>query len=187
MRIIGGEARGRRLFAPSGNDTRPTSDRTRESLFNILSFDLEDAWVLDLFAGTGALALEALSRGAAFACVSDKSSDAVKCIRRNAETVLGSNKDQRISIVSGDYKKAISAFKGRKFSIVFLDPPYIMTDVYNDALEKLIASDMLTSDVIIVMERLKDYSIAIPDALEIYDTRNYRDTEIDFAGWRKQI
>lgn len=186
MRIIGGEARGRRLFAPSGNDTRPTSDRTRESLFNILSFDIPESVVLDLFGGTGALALEALSRGAEYACVSDKSPQAVKMIERNAEVVLGSEKKEKISIVSADYKKAISLFRGRKFSIVFLDPPYAMQEAYGEAVSKLIENDMLEKDAIIIMERIKTAKIDLPEEVEIFDTRDYRDTVIDFVRWKKE-
>ena len=185
MRIIGGEARGRRLFAPSGNDTRPTSDRTRESLFNILSFDIPQSRVLDLFGGTGALALEALSRGAEFACVSDKSHEAVKIIERNAETVLGEDKNERISIVCADYKRAISLFKRNKFTIVFLDPPYAMQGAYQDAVCQLIEMNMLDEEALIIMERNKNVSIELPYEMEIFDTRDYRDTVIDFVRWRK--
>lgn len=185
MRIIGGEARGRRLFAPSGNDTRPTSDRTRESLFNILSYDIPNSTVLDLFGGTGALALEALSRGADFACVSDKSREAVKIIERNAETVLGNDKKNRISILCQDYKKALVSFRSRKFSLVFLDPPYMMADSYSEAVKWLIEYDMLTDDAIIVMERIKTNVLHVDERMEIYDSRDYRDTVIDFARWRE--
>lgn len=186
MRIIGGEARGRRLFAPSGNDTRPTSDRTRESLFNILSFDIPGSVILDLFGGTGALALEALSRGASFACVSDKSPQAIKIIEKNAEVVLGKDKKQKISIASADYKKAIAQFRNQKFNIVFLDPPYAMQDVYLDAVQKLIENQMLSDDAIIVMERDKKAEISVPWEMEIFDSRDYRDTVVDFARWREK-
>ncbi len=185
MRIIGGEARGRRLFAPSGNETRPTSDRTRESLFNILSFDIPGSCILDLFGGTGALALEALSRGADFACISDKSHEAVKIIERNAETVLGADKKKKISVICADYKKAISSFKGRKFTIVFLDPPYAMENAYQDAVEQMIELDMLDDEALIIMERNKNVKIVLPEQMEIFDSRDYRDTVIDFARWRK--
>ena len=185
MRIIGGEAGGRRLFAPSGNDTRPTSDRTRESLFNILSFDIPGSVVLDLFGGTGALALEALSRGAAYACVSDKSHEAVKIIDRNAETVLGAEKKQKISVICADFKRAISHFMGRKFTIVFLDPPYAMETAYQEAVSQLIESGMLDEEALVVMERKKTVTIDLPSDMEIFDSRDYRDTVIDFARWRK--
>ena len=186
MRIIGGEARGRRLFAPSGNDTRPTSDRTRESLFNILSFDVPGSIVLDLFGGTGALALEALSRGAEFACVSDKSPQAVKMIERNAAIVLGSETKDKISIVCADYKKALSLFRGRKFNLVFLDPPYAMEEAYGESVQKMIECGMLTEDAIVIMERVKSAKITLPQEMEIFDTRDYRDTVIDFVRWREE-
>lgn len=185
MRIIGGEARGRRLFAPEGMDTRPTADKTRESLFNILAFEIPDARVMDLFGGTGALALEALSRGAQFACVSDVSQAAVKVIDRNAETVLGSEKSKRIRILKADYKKALNAFRDEKFSLIFLDPPYKMQSSYREAVDMLLNFNMLTDDAVIVMERKNDFDILLSEDMEIYDTRIYRDTAVDFARRRK--
>ena len=89
MRIIAGEAKGRRLFAPGGEETRPTADRIREALSNILAARVPGARVLDLFGGTGALALEALSRGASEAVVVDSNVKAIASIRRNAQAVLG--------------------------------------------------------------------------------------------------
>ena len=89
MRIIAGSARGRRLFAPAGEDTRPTADRIRESLFNILGSRVWDARVLDLFGGTGAMSLEALSRGAQRAVIADIDRAAIRAIERNAQAVLG--------------------------------------------------------------------------------------------------
>lgn len=184
MRIIGGEARGRRLFAPEGTDTRPTADKTRESLFSILMRDVPSANVLDLFGGTGALALEALSRGADFACISDISPKAVRIIERNAETVLGEEKGKKVRILKADYKSAVQAFSPAKFSLVFLDPPYRLKDAYFDSLDRLISMNMLTEDCVVVMERAKDIEISAPDSMEIYDERVYRDTVISFARFR---
>lgn len=185
MRIIAGEAKGRRLFAPEGMDTRPTADRTRESLFNILAGRLPGAHVLDLFGGTGALALEALSRGAAFAGICDFSAAAVRVIERNAQAVIGEDR-QRIRIVRGDYKQALHSFADRKYDIVFLDPPYRMTEAYRDAVERLLRADMLAEDAIIVMERRKDAKITLDEKMTIYDERNYRDTVISFAKRRDE-
>ena len=106
MRIIAGEAKGRKLYAPGGEDTRPTADRIRESVFGILGPRVVGARVLDLFGGTGALALEALSRGAARATIVDASVKAISCIRRNAEAVLGEDLS-RADILRADYRKAI--------------------------------------------------------------------------------
>ncbi len=181
MRIIGGEARGRRLFAPSGDDTRPTSDRTRESVFNILRNDVPDAVVLDLFGGTGALALEALSRGARKAAICDISPAAISVINRNAECVLPNDARSRVKVVRGDYKRAISALAGWRFTLTFLDPPYRMNEYYSDALTRLVQADLLEKDSIIVIEREKGCAISLPEEIEIYDSRDYRDTVVDFA------
>ena len=184
MRIIAGEARGRRLFAPDGTETRPTADRTRESLFSILSARIPGARVLDLFGGTGALALEALSRGAAFAAVSDVSAAAIKAINRNAQTVLGDDR-ARIRVLRADYRQAIRLLVGSEFDLVFLDPPYRMSDAYADAARALADAGMLSRDAVIVMERAKDVSVSLREDFTIYDERAYRDTVIAFASRRQ--
>ena len=186
MRIISGEARGRTLFAPNGQDTRPTSDKIRGSLFNILNGCIEDAEVLDLFGGTGALALEALSRGAARAVISDSSRAAVECIRRNAENVLKDSLKERALILKTDYRSAITNVAGRRFDLVFLDPPYRMLETYADAISRLERQGSLSSDVIIIAERRHDALVEYPEEFEIYDTRVYGETAIDFLRRRQQ-
>ena len=180
MRIISGEARGRTLFAPGGDQTRPTSDKIRGSLFNILNGCIEDAQVLDLFGGTGALALEALSRGAAFAVISDSSRQAIECIRRNAQSVLKDELNERCLILKADYRTAIANAGGRRFDLVFLDPPYRMLDAYADAIGRLERAGALAEDVVIVAERKGNAQVSYPEAFEIYDTRAYGETGIDF-------
>ncbi len=186
MRIIAGEARGRTLFAPAGVQTRPTSDKIRGSLFNILNGRVAGAQVLDLFGGTGALALEALSRGAAFAVISDNSRSAVEVIRRNAANVLKDALDARALILRADYRSAISAVAGRRFDLVFLDPPYRMAEAYADAIGRLEAGGMLAEDALIACERARDVELALPEGFEIRDSRGYGDTAIDFAGRRRE-
>ena len=181
MRIISGEARGRTLFAPSGDQTRPTSDKIRGSLFNILNGRVEDAEVLDLFGGTGALALEALSRGAARAVIVDSSRAAIEAIRRNAGNVLKDALAERALILKTDYRSAISSLHGRRFDLVFLDPPYRMLDAYPDAMERLWKAGVLSEGAVIVAERRQDAVIRIPEGYEIYDTRHYGETSIDFV------
>lgn len=185
MRIISGEARGRTLFAPAGDQTRPTSDKLRGSLFNILNGCYVDAEVLDLFGGTGALALEALSRGAAHAVISDSSRAACEAIRRNAENVLGDSLPERALILKADYRSAISSAAGRCFDLVFLDPPYRMVDAYGDAIARLERAGMLKEDVIIVAERHRDARIVVPEVFEIYDVRGYGETAVDFVRRRQ--
>ncbi len=181
MRIISGDARGRKLFAPSGEDTRPTADRIRESVFNILSRDVRGSVVLDLFGGTGAMALEALSRGAEYAVIVDLNREAIRAIERNAEGVLGEAKPDRVKIVKADYRTAIDAMRDVRFDLVFLDPPYRMTGAYADALQRLRAQGKLQKDCICLLERALDVRLALPEGFERYDVRTYGGTVVEFV------
>ena len=184
MRIISGEAKGRPLFAPSGAQTRPTSDKIRGALFNIIGARVMDSRVLDLFGGSGALALEALSRGAESAVIADSSRQAWQAIDRNARNVLKDDFELRVHIINQDYRSAIAALEGRIFDLVFLDPPYRMTEAYGEALEWLLKADMLAPGCLIVMERQKSAQIPLPQAVYVFDTRQYGDTAVDFAEIR---
>ena len=122
MRIITGRARGVRLNTLPGEGTRPTSERAKEAVFSMLQFDLAGQAVLDLFAGSGQMALEALSRGAASAVLCDASSAAIGVIRSNAEKTRLS---AQCRIVCTDWERLLEGLRGReRFGIVFLDPPY---------------------------------------------------------------
>jgi len=121
VRIVAGRFKGRRLVAPSGKATRPTSDRVRESLFGVIGASVEGARVLDLFAGSGALGLEALSRGAAAAVLVDRSPRAIAAIRANLET-LGVDADVRLMEARAALRTA--AARREAYDLVFLDPPY---------------------------------------------------------------
>ncbi len=186
MRIISGEARGRTLFAPAGDQTRPTSDKIRGSLFNILNGYIADAEVLDLFGGTGALSLEALSRGAARAVIADASRQAVECIRRNAANVLKEELHERALIIKADYRSAIADVAGRQFDLIFLDPPYRMLEVYADAIDRLNRQGSIADGARIIAERRSTSSAAYPEEFEIYDTRLYGETAIDFLRRRQE-
>lgn len=180
MRIISGEARGRRLFAPSGEETRPTADRIRESLFNILGQHVRGACVLDLFGGSGAMSLEALSRGAAFGIISDHSRIAVQCIERNAQLVLGSQYSERLRILRADYRSTLDRIQQEQFDLVFLDPPYRMTDAYVTALRQLHLRKLLRLGCICVLERDCSFTPPLPEGYVCFDSRNYGTTSIDF-------
>jgi len=121
VRIVAGRFKGRRLVAPSGKATRPTSDRVRESLFGVIGASVEGARVLDLFAGSGALGLEALSRGAAAAVLVDRSPRAIAAIRANLET-LGVDADVRLMEARAALRTA--AARREAYDLVFVDPPY---------------------------------------------------------------
>ena len=128
MRIIAGEARGRVIDAPSGLQTRPTLDRVRENIFNILQYEVPGSHVLDLFAGSGALSLEAISRGAADAVLVDSDRNACLTQKNNAEKLRF---DDRIRILHCDCRKALETLKKEEavFDLVFLDPPYSMVNL----------------------------------------------------------
>ncbi len=179
MRIISGEARGRRLFAPAGEDTRPTADRIRESLFNILGDRVHGARVLDLFGGSGALSLEALSRGAGGATIVDADARAIACIRRNAENVLGVDWRLRAEILRADYKRAIARLNGA-FDLVFLDPPYRLRDAYADALMRLRSRGALQDGALVIAERARDIALDLPEGFRRVDARAYGDTVLEW-------
>lgn len=175
MRIIAGEARGRKLITPDGVETRPTADRVRESLFNILGRRVPGARVLDLFAGSGALALEAISRGAEFATLCDVSREAAKVIERNIALMRAEDKTL---FIRADWRDALSRLRGRSFSLVFLDPPYRMLDVYASAALSLKAGGLLEEDAVLVMEHAVASPLALPEGFEIFDERRYGETSV---------
>ena len=140
MRIIAGSARSRTILTPEGRDTRPTLDRVRESLFNILQMRVRGARVLDLFAGSGALSLESLSRGAEAAVMVDHDRKAIQCIRKNVEALRF---EDRSRIIQADWRAAAETLRreGKAFDIVFLDPPYAMVELeqVTEAIRPLLA------------------------------------------------
>lgn len=147
MRIISGQARGTVLYTLNGDSTRPTLDRVKESLFNIIQSKIREAVVLDLFAGSGALGIESLSRGAKKVVLCDKSKQAINIIKKNLEkTKLTTN----AIIINDDYKNAIKETKD-KFDIIFIDPPY-MENIAVKAVENIIENNLLTDEGLIILE-----------------------------------
>ena len=177
MRIVGGEARGRKLFAPEGLDTRPTADRVRESLFNILSPRVRGSRVLDLFAGSGALALEALSRGAFSAVLVDVSAKACQLIKRNIEIVRC---EHATKLINADWKRALGQI-GDGFDIVFFDPPYRMETVYAEAAQALLDAGLLNEGAVLVMEHWTKNALLLPAVFEVYDERHYGECAISLV------
>lgn len=149
MRIITGRARGIKLDTLEGDRTRPTSERAKMAVFSSLQFEIEGRHVLDLFAGSGQLGLEALSRGAAHAFFVDQSKDAVGIIRKNAERT---RLMQDCTIVCSDFSEFLRQRKGRPpFDLVFLDPPYAMK-ACKAAVEALLENRLLAPHGILVLE-----------------------------------
>jgi 16S rRNA (guanine966-N2)-methyltransferase len=182
MRIVGGRFRGRALAAPPGTDTRPTSDRLREAIFNILEhgdYPLEGASVLDLFAGTGALGLEALSRGAKFALFVEESAAARAAIRANIEA-LGLTGATKIFRRDATNLGAMPTGAGGPFALVFLDPPY-GKGLVRPALESLCAGGWLASSATLVIETGAEEALALPPGIVERDRRSYSDTLLTIA------
>lgn len=183
MRIVGGKFRGRTLAGPNTQQIRPTADRLRESIFNILMHAYGDpvsgARVLDLFAGTGALGLEALSRGAGFVLLVDDGAEARALIRQNVET-LGAAGVTRI--FRRDATKLGAVHPNEPFSLVFLDPPY-GKGLAEKALVSAREGGWMTPDALIMVEEAKG-AFRTPDGFEEIERRDYDDTEIVFLNLR---
>ena len=163
MRVITGSARGRRLGELKGMETRPTTDKVKESIFNCIQFDVEDARVLDLFAGTGQLGIEALSRGAKSALFVDKRADAVKLVRENL---------------------ALGTQSGR-FDIIFLDPPY-ESGLLEQAMEKIAQFDILSPHGIMVAESPQNQTLPeLPAPYGLY--REYRYGKIKVSIYHRAV
>jgi len=122
MRIIGGKAKGTKLYTLEGNDiTRPTLDRVKESIFNIIQKDIQDSVILDLFSGSGAIALEAISRGAKKAIICDKSKEAIKIIKKNIEKT---HMEEKVEVYNIDFNKCLEIVENEPIDLIYLDPPY---------------------------------------------------------------
>lgn len=178
MRIVGGKFKGRAISAPKGQATRPTTDRTRESLFNILvnKIDLQDCRVLDLFAGTGALGLEAISRGAGFCLFVEDANAARGAIRGNVEA-LGLNGHTKI--FKRDATKLGTPGTMKPFDLIFADPPYVRS-LGEKTAKALLEGGWCNPDALFVLEEATQ---SFPDSLsgfELDDKRTYGDTTIGF-------
>jgi 16S rRNA (guanine(966)-N(2))-methyltransferase RsmD len=178
MRVIAGQWGGRRLQAPAGAATRPTSDRVREALFSILGERVAGARVLDLFAGSGALGIEALSRGAAEATFVDSSPAAVKAVRANLEA-LGADAEVRRAEARVFLRSASGA--GRHYDLVFLDPPYRLAERLGRELSKALAA-VLAPGGLAISE--SDRRSVLNLDMTPTDERRYGDTVIRIHGPR---
>lgn len=176
MRIIAGSARGRTFDAPQGRDTRPTLDRVRENVFNILQMKVRGAKVLDLFSGSGAMAFEAISRGAAEAVLVDIDRAANAVQRQNAAKL---RMEGQCRILQCDWQMAIRQLTatGERFQVIFLDPPYAMHDMV-PVMEAL--RPLLVEDAVILLEHEAKVFPATPDGFELYDSRKYGIAGVSF-------
>lgn len=173
LRIITGSAKGKKLITLEGEATRPTSDRIKGAMFSSIQFDIENRRVLDLFAGSGQLGLEALSRGAQSVTFVDLSRDAMDVVKKNA-TALGFATLCRFSV--SDYRNYMRKASGREsFDLVFIDPPYAM-ECCAEALSALVKYDMIIKGALVVMEsgsEVFDTESDIMSRFEVVKSQNY--------------
>lgn len=172
MRVVGGRFGGRTLVAPRGRSTRPTSDRVREALFSVLGASVVGARVLDLFAGSGALAIEALSRGASSAVLVDSSPAAVAAVRRNLLAL-----DLEAEVVRAPVLRYLERARadGRQYDLVFLDPPYRQASTLGSELTDALAP-ALSTGARVVSE--SDRRAPLELGFALLDERRYGDTLI---------
>ncbi len=179
MRVISGKVRGLKLNTPKNEDVRPTTDRVKESLFNMISPYIMDSNVLDLFAGTGSLGIECLSRGAQKCVFVDVSKESISIIKSNITRARVENESIVLNL---DFKDAISKLKAQKnkFDVIFMDPPYYK-NMFIDALEKIDNADLLEEEGIIVIEH--DSKENLPEKIERLEknkVKKYGNTTLTF-------
>ena len=185
MRIISGKARGTKLFTLEGENTRPTLDRVKESIFSIIQNEIEGAKVLDLFAGSGAIGLEFLSRGAEKAVLCDKSKEAISIIKKNIEKT---HMEQCTQVFNTDFENCLERLRNEQFDIIYVDPPY-ETQYIKKSLEKIIKLNIAKEESLIIIET--DDELRIEKEIEhidvkIVDKRKYGRATIIFLSLKKE-
>ena len=176
MRIIGGKYRSRVLATFDGEAVRPTADRVKESLFNILALRFQGARVLDLFSGSGALGLESLSRGAKEVVFNDKSKDSIAILKKNMKTLkIEEGREARVYNLDADI---YLDYAKEPFDLIFIDPPYAL-EVGVKAVDKIAKKGLLSENGVLVFERDKPFEGEV-QGLEKYDERKYGKTVITF-------
>ena len=182
MRVISGTARGRKLKELQGMDTRPTTDKVKESMFNIVQFDIEGRQVLDLFAGTGQLGIEALSRGAAWCDFVDVNPAAVKVVKENLSTTGFA---ASAAVHARDFTAFLQSVRGKKYDLIFLDPPYAQTALER-ALELIADIDIVSGNGIIICESALDKTLPELDA-PYAKGKEYRYGKIKITLYRRSV
>lgn len=180
MRVIAGEAKGRALIAPKGTGTRPATDRIRESLFAILESRLVDASVLDLFAGSGALGIEALSRGAAHVTFVERSKDALTALQANLRATAF---DRRAEIARTDVLAFLDRPIAAGYDIVFCDPPFADVDVLEAALARLPLAGVLRTDAIVVARVLRKHRPTLPERATLTRVKEIGEEDLLFLRY----
>lgn len=183
MRVISGTARGTKLNSIESLSTRPTLDRVKEALFNIIQTHLQESNVLDLFAGSGSLGIECLSRGAKHCTFCDKSYETIKMLKQNLQRTRF---EAESTILVDDYKKCLRLLQKNKFDIIFIDPPYKI-DIAVNSIKLILEHDILAKDGIIILEtdeEEREMKELENINLEVYDVRKYGRVSLIFLRER---
>lgn len=180
MRIISGKAKGTKLYTLNGENTRPTLDRVKESIFNIIQNEIEDAFVLDLFSGSGAIGLEFASRGAKKVFLVDSSKQACEIIKKNIEKT---HMEEKTELYNMNSITLLEKLKNFSFDIIYLDPPY-KTDLIKQSIYKLIENNILTNKTLIIVETDEEKKITDQietiEKIKIINKRKYGRVHIFF-------
>ncbi len=186
MRIITGKAKGIHLATLEGEATRPTSERVKEAVFSMLMGDIESREVLDLFAGSGQMGLEAVSRGAAHATLVDSSPAAIRIIEQN---VAKTHLEDACTVIRADYLSFLKKLKDRKFDLIFLDPPYA-AGLYLSALVQMLESGVLKSSSLVICESATENIFGdseLADKFDIVKHSRYSNTHITIISPKETV
>ena len=179
MRVIAGKYKGRTLFSPKDQSVRPTTDRIKENVFNLVQGRVLDAAFLDLFGGSGAMSVEALSRGAAKAVTVDASRESAELIKRNFQKVGVGREAQLLEL---SYDLALRRLSGQKFDLIYLDPPY-KADYYEDILQRILDNGVLAEGGLILFEHATERPFPpLPEGLALFDTRKYGSVTLELIS-----
>lgn len=183
MRVISGSAKGAKLIAPEGLETRPTSDRIKESLFNMISFDLYDAKFLDLFSGSGGIGIEALSRGAKQAVFVDSSKEAYQCIKNNLNKTRFLEKSLVLNTTIEQALTELGSLS-EQFDIIFMDPPY-NKDMIDSTINLIVKNSLLSQEGYIIVERASSHITLDYNNLKVWKEKKYKTTTMSFLKGTK--
>ncbi len=177
MRVIAGTAKGRKLVTPEGMNTRPTTDMLKEALFGMIQFDVPGAEFLDLFAGSGGVGIEALSRGAVSLDSVEQDAKALSCIRTNLKTI-GFAEKAKVWPMPVERALQQLAAQGRRFDMIFMDPPYLKG--WEEKVAALISEyDLLKTDGILIVESASETIVRV-DGLDVVKEKVYKTTRFTF-------
>ena len=176
MRVISGTARGTHLEAPEGDSTRPTTDRIKETLFNMIAFDMPQCELLDLFSGSGAISIECLSRGGTRAVLVERDKKALEVIKRNLEKT---RLKEKTKILEMDVINALDKLRGDKFDVIFMDPPYALNNI-DEILQKISNDNFLNENGYIILERSTNTIVKLPQNLVLWKEKKYKTTTLSF-------